>query len=81
MRVDGLSGDYVTGEEISMRTVRDVLEERSRKFIILFLRDNNWTSMYKIENVGCFKMDILERTIVYERVFTFKNMYHIELIV
>lgn len=81
MRVDGLSGDCTTGDRIVMRTVRDVLEERNSKFIILFLRDNNWTSMYKIEDVGCFKMDILERTIIYERVFTFKNMYHIEIIV
>lgn len=57
------------------------MEEYSKKFIILFLRDNNWTSMYKIDDVNCFEMDILERTVLYERVFTFKNMYHIEIIV
>lgn len=61
-------------------TVRDVSEGCKGKFIILFLRDGDSTSMHKIESVNnYFGNDILSRTVLRKHIFVFKNMFHIEL--
>lgn len=79
MKVDGSNGSHTIEEEVSMNTVQEVLEEYSDKFIILFLRNMGWTTMYKSEEFTSLRIDILERIVTRKHVFTFKNMYHIEL--